>query len=254
MEHNFTKAKQFFSKAKTTLWLYKNLWKECTTALIRTPRDVDKTAGALSIAAEIASSGREVLYINAEQRVDRHADVAANADNLYIFTPEYESPDDPTDYADLVFDAIDQAVRTTDIRIFVVDSVSRMAALSFGRNASQAYIMKRLVAMQLKYKISILVLADDSTKTVNNALSALAATELSELSTQIVGSRPVANAEEQESLESSECSENSEPSVNNRALCIEHRALKNLSRRERRALQRRTTPRYDRFAGPHMKR
>ena len=270
MELKFKKAKNFFTEIKKTVYLWKKLWKEGTTALMRAPRSENKTAAALEIAGGIASSGREVLYINAEGRLDSCE--AVDNDNLYVFTPEYESSEDTTDYADLVFEAIEQAVATTTIRTFVIDSISRMAALSFGRNASVAYLMKRIVALQVKHRLSILVLADDATKSVNNALSALAASDFSEnsdpsdISSQIVESRPVllrkrisdnATAKKQVSSESSECSENCEnsgPSVKNRALCIEHRALKNLSRRERRALERKTTARFDRFAGPHMKR
>ena len=178
MEHQFIASKTFFSSVSEAVSLYKNLWKEGTTALIRAPRNTDKTAVALGIAAELAASGRPVLYVNAEENLDRLADVTAGTDNLYIFTPRYESPDDTTDYADLIFEAIEQAVATTPIRTFVIDSVSRIAALSFGRNASPAYVMKRLVALQVRCRLSLLVVADDSTKTVNNALSALAASEI----------------------------------------------------------------------------
>ena len=270
MEHKFENAKKFFTEIKKNVYLWKTLWKEGTTALMRAPRSAAKTETALTIAADVANAGREVLYVNAEQRLDNCPAVAA--ENLYVFTPEYESAEDKTDYADLVFEAIEQAVATTGIRTFVIDSISRMAALSFGRNASVAYLMKRIVALQVKCRLSILVLADDSTKTVNNALSALATSEFSELSensehsdcsTQTVGSRPVATAEKQVSSESSECSENSGPSINNRASSIVHRVIasgalqrkefKKLSRRERRALERKTMPKFDRFAGPKVR-
>ena len=180
MELKITPLKRFFAELKKTAFLYKNMWKEGTTALMRSPRTENKTAAALAIAVDVASSGREVLYVNAEQRLDGCE--AVDSDNLYVFTPEYESPEDTTDYADLVFEAIEQAVATTSIRTFVIDSISRMAALSFGRNSSVAYLMKRIVALQVKCGLSVLVLADDATKSVNNALSALAASELSELS------------------------------------------------------------------------
>ena len=247
MEHKFEKAKKFFTEIKKTVYLWKNQWKECTTALMRSPRSENKTAAALAIASEIADSGREVLYVNAEQRLDNCP--AVDSDNLYIFTPEYSSPDDTTDYADLVFEAIEQAVATTAIRTFVVDSISRMAALSFGRNASVAYLMKRLVALQVKHRLSVLVLADDSTKTINNALTALAASELSENSENSENSAPTIPSDlsdEQTSIPTSSAYENRES-------CIVNCASKSLSRRERRAMQRRSTPRFDRFAGPHMK-
>lgn len=178
MDHKFISSTKFFSEVTKTVYLYGKVWREATTALIHGPRAVDKSAGALDIALNIARGGREVLYVNAGDRLGRLAGSDAGHENLYMFTPEFESIDDTSDYADLVFEAIEQAVRTTSIRTFVIDSVSRIAALSFGRNASVAYLMKRLVALQVKGRLSVLVVADDATKSVNNALAALAAAEI----------------------------------------------------------------------------
>ena len=178
MDHKFISSTKFFSEVTKTVYLYGKVWREATTALIHGPRAVDKSAGALDIALDIARGGREVLYVNAGDRLGRLAGRDAGHENLYMFTPEFESIDDTSDYADLVFEAIEQAVRTTSIRTFVIDSVSRIAALSFGRNASVAYLMKRLVALQVKGRLSVLVVADDATKSVNNALAALAAAEI----------------------------------------------------------------------------
>ena len=178
MDHKFISSTKFFSEVTKTVYLYGKVWREATTALIHGPRAVDKSAGALDIALDIARGGREVLYVNAGDRLGRLAGSDAGHENLYMFTPEFESIDDTSDYADLVFEAIEQAVRTTSIRTFVIDSVSRIAALSFGRNASVAYLMKRLVALQVKGRLSVLVVADDATKSVNNALAALAAAEI----------------------------------------------------------------------------
>ena len=178
MEHKFISSKNFFSAVKKPVSLYKNIWRESTTALIHGARAADKSAKAFDIALDVAHTGREVLYVNAEERLGRFTGSDSCHDNLYVFTPEFSSPDDNTDYADLVFEAIEQAVRTTAIRTFVIDSVSRIAALSFGRNASPSYIMKRLVALQVKCRLSVLVVAEDSTKTVNNALLALAAADI----------------------------------------------------------------------------
>ena len=172
MDHKFISSTKFFSEVTKTVYLYGKVWREATTALIHGPRAVDKSAGALDIALEIARGGREVLYVNAGERLGRLAGSDAGHENLYMFTPEFESIDDTSDYADLVFEAIEQAVRATSIRTFVIDSVSRIAALSFGRNASVAYLMKRLVALQVKGRLSVLVVADDATKSVNNALAA----------------------------------------------------------------------------------
>ncbi len=203
MVHQFIKAKEIFAAVKNTVYLFKNIWKEGTTTLLHAPRDVDKTETALSIAADLAQQGREVLYINVDDRLDRQK--AAETDNLYVFTPQFESIDDETDYAELVFEAIEQAVRTTGIRTIVVDSVSRIAALSFGKNASAAYIMKRLVALQIKCKLSILAVANDTTKSANNALLTLAASEITidaetqaadKAPTAVVESRPAPTAEQ----------------------------------------------------------
>lgn len=220
MTHQFINAKRFFNEIKKTVYLYKNLWKECTTALLHAPREVDKTATALSVASDVARQGREVLYVNAEGRLDNHN---LDCDNLYIFTPEFESIDDTTDYADLVFDAIEQAVRTTSIRTFVIDSVSRIAALSFGRNASAAYIMKRLVALQVKCKLSILVVANDTTKSVNNALLSLAATEIN-----------LKNSEDSENSKTAKTPKNAEKAQP--LACFQAP----MTRQQRRALERRT--------------
>ncbi|MDE6702750.1 MAG: DNA repair protein RadA [Muribaculaceae bacterium] len=177
MDYKFEKARNFFSQISRTIYLYKNLWQEGTTALLHAPRSIDKTTEALTIAANIAASGREILYVNAEERINRCGEIAGDSDNLYVFTPEYESLDDDRDYADIVFDAILQAVTTTSIRTFVIDSVNRIAALSFGKNASPSNVMKRLAAMQVKHRLSLLVIADDTFKSATKSLLALAANE-----------------------------------------------------------------------------
>ena len=209
MDHKFISSTKFFSEVTKTVYLYGKVWREATTALIHGPRAVDKSAGALDIALNIARGGREVLYVNAGDRLGRLAGSDAGHENLYMFTPEFESIDDTSDYADLVFEAIEQAVRTTSIRTFVIDSVSRIAALSFGRNASVAYLMKRLVALQVKGRLSVLVVADDATKSVNNALAA------SEIAVNEPERSDISDksgfSEKSERSEKSEKSEKSEP-------------------------------------------
>ena len=228
MEHKFISSDKFFSEVRQTVDLYNNQWREGTTALIHGPRNVDKTAKALEIASDLAKSGREVLYVNAEDRLGRSSRRCESVENLYVFTPEYESIDDTADYADLVFEALEQAVRTTSIRTFVIDSVSRIAALSFGRNASPAYIMKRLVALQVKCKLSVLAVAHDSTKSVNNALVALAASEITE------------SSESSEISEISEHSKPAEPSEKSEpADLINNIPIPVMTRQQRRALERR---------------
>ena len=212
MDHKFISSTKFFSEVTKTVYLYGKVWREATTALIHGPRAVDKSAGALDIALDIARGGREVLYVNAGERLGRLAGSDAGHENLYMFTPEFESIDDTSDYADLVFEAIEQAVRATSIRTFVIDSVSRIAALSFGRNASVAYLMKRLVALQVKGRLSVLVVADDATKSVNNPLAALAASEIAvnEPERSDISDKS-GFSEKSERSEKSEKSEKSEP-------------------------------------------
>ena len=222
MEHKFIKANNFFSEVKKSVFLYENKWKEGTTALIHGPRDIDKTAKAFAIASDLSRSGREVLYVNAAEHIDQYAGKTVYSDNFYVFTPEYESIDDTADYADLVFEAIEQAIRTTSIRTFVIDSVNRIAALSFGRNASVAYIMKRLVALQVKCRLSVLVVADDTTKSVNNALITLAASEIAENSE---------HSEDSEHSEISEASDHTEPAAPVRLSRAERRRAEKLARK-----------------------
>lgn len=175
----FLSAAEFFKNAAKTVYLYKKLWKAQSTALLHSPRETDKSGLALEIACDIAKTGCQVVYVACEHRIDAHVDVLAQAPgSLSICVPEFESPEDKTDYADLVISTIEDIVKTTSIRTFVIDSVTRIAALSFGRNASVAYVMKRLVALQVRCRLSLLVLSHDSTKATDRALLNLADCEL----------------------------------------------------------------------------
>lgn len=179
MVHKFLTAAEFFKNAAKRVYLYKNIWKENSTALLHGQREADKTAQAIDIACDIARRGREVVYVACERRIEEHAARLVNGpQKLSICTPTFESPEDKTDYADLVIAAIEEIVATTAIRTFVIDSVTRIAALSFGRNASAAYVMKRLAALQVRCKLSLLVLSHDSTKSVDRALLTLADCEI----------------------------------------------------------------------------
>ena len=179
MTHRFLTAAEYFKKAAKTVFLYKQLWSENSTALLHAPRETDKTAKAIEIACEVAKTGRKVVYVACERRIDSHIDILSKApSSLSICIPSFESPEDKTDYADLVISTIEEIVRDTDIRTFVIDSVTRIAALSFGRNASVAYVMKRLVALQVRCKLSLLIISHDSTKTTDRALLNLTDTEI----------------------------------------------------------------------------
>lgn len=170
MIHKFIPASEFIKNLANTVYLYKNLWRESSVLLLHGPQDVDKTLQALEIAAEVSAADREIVYVNAANSLDRHADRLSSISNIMIFTPEYESPDDSRDYADLVISSIEEIISTTRIRTFIIDSVSRIAALSFGRNSSAAYVMKRLAVLQKRYRLSLLVIANDSTRSANRAI------------------------------------------------------------------------------------
>lgn len=164
----------FFSKSSKCNYLFGKIWKERTTMLLHGPREADKTSAAVDIALQIAESGRQIVYVDTCSCLLEHAESIKSAGNLFIMQPGYDDPADKRDYADLVISNIEDVVTSTDIRIFVVDSLTRIAALSFGRNASAAYVMKRLVALQMRYGVSLIVIAHDSTKSVDRALNTLA--------------------------------------------------------------------------------
>lgn len=178
MKNQFISTLSIIKNAVKSIFLFKNIWKENTTMLLHGKREDDKTAIAVDIAAALSKEGREVLYVDTQSRLDDYADRLAGADKMLVFRPAYDSPDDKTDYADLVIAGIEEAVATTGIRTFVIDSLTRIAALSFGRNASAAYVMKRLVALQVRCGLSMLVIAHDTTKSSARTLLNLADSEL----------------------------------------------------------------------------
>lgn len=172
-------AREYFRVTGLPVFLYENIWKRNTTTLLHAPREVDKTKIALSIASGLAVDGYNPVYIACDPNIDLHICSLQNAPgDMSICVPEYESPDDKTDYADLVISTIEEIVKTSVYRTFIIDSVTRIAALSFGKNASAAYVMKRLVALQVRCKLSLLVISHDSTKATDRALLNLADSEI----------------------------------------------------------------------------
>lgn len=178
MQIDLQPAKTVAANLQSTVYLYQNIWKQNSTALLHAPVSVDKTSYTLDIIEEITRKGEQVVYVDTQSHLSDNAGRISSFDNLFVLTPRYESPDDMTDYADLVISSIEEAIRTSDIRTFVIDSVSRIAALSFGKNASAAYVMKRLVALQMRYGLSLLVIAHDSTASALRALLILADSEI----------------------------------------------------------------------------
>ncbi|MDE5567904.1 MAG: AAA family ATPase [Muribaculaceae bacterium] len=178
MKNRFTKAFDFFKKLSETTCLYNELWKEHTIALLKSPRETDKTPLISDIIESITNNNRGLIYVNTEHRADSFVGRFASNEDLMIFTPEFESPDSTDDYADIVIKGIEDAVIETGIQIFIIDSVTRIAAMSFGKNSSPAYIMKRLAVLQSRYNLSFLVIAHTSTKSVDRALKTLSDCEI----------------------------------------------------------------------------
>lgn len=178
MKNLLIKADNFAATSEKSNFLFKNIWKERTTSLLHAPLKTDKTSLALDIAAKLSALGHKTVYVDTQNRLADHCKQLSSIENMFILQPGYESADDPTDYADLVINAIENAITASDIRTFIVDSVSRIAALSFGRNASPAYVMKRLIALQVRHGLSLLVIAHDSTKAADRALTSLADSEI----------------------------------------------------------------------------
>ena len=160
MKNIFLSSKQLFEEIGKVVNLYKNIWRERTVCLLHARRETPKTDRALDIALEVAATGRKTLYVNVDRKIGLYANRLTTASsNLLFATPNFDGPDDSRDYADIVFELIEKAIKEHQIETFVIDSVSRIAALSTGRNASVKRIMKRLSIMQLRYGISILAVA-----------------------------------------------------------------------------------------------
>lgn len=154
----------------------------------------------------------------------------------YIHSPEFASADDERDYADIVIADIEEAIALTEARIFIVDSLTRIAALSFGRNSSAAYIMKRLLALQVRHKISLLVIARDCTKASSRALVNLADSEiLLDVADDDAPQSVTDKAETMVKTDTEDITVNADDQLSD--IAVSRR--KNLSRRERRMLRRR---------------
>lgn len=173
MENQFSNPANFFKKLSETVYLFKKIWKENSIALLNAPQDDDKTEQIIEIIDHVAVDGRKVVYVNTEHRADDFIERFVDNENLVIFTPAYDSDEEQPDYAELVFSGIEKAVTEYGVRTFIIDSISRIAAKSFGKNASPAFIMKRLAALQDRYHLSLLVIAHSSTKSVDRAIKIL---------------------------------------------------------------------------------
>lgn len=235
MKNKFLNALDIVKKATKNCFLFKNIWKEKTTLLLHGSREIDKTAVALEIAASVEEQGKKAIYIDTQSRLDSHLDLLAKTPELLVLRPDYDSPDDKRDYADIVISAIEEAVAETDVRVFIIDSVTRIAALSFGRNASAAYVMKRLVALQVRCGLSLVVISHDSTRASDRSLLALADSEIC-----LSQPEPTVNSELTKSSQNTEDSANTDnPEISETtSIADSTKPRSQLSRRDRRLLRR----------------
>ena len=178
MENRFKLADGFIGSLSKLSDLYNNTWSENSTCLLHAPRNLDKSALAVDIALSITARDIPVFYLTTSRLRTELLDRMKGNGRLYVHQSEFSSPDDPTDFADIVFKDLEDAIAQTGVKVFIIDSLSRIASLSFGRNATPSFLMKRLVALQVRHKVSILVISHDTTKATTRALVNFADSEL----------------------------------------------------------------------------
>ena len=178
MENRFKLADSFIGSLSPVADLYNNIWSENSTCLLHAPRDLDKSSLAVDIALSLTARDIPVFYLTGSRLNAALLDKMKGNSRLYIHQSEFSAPDDPEDFADIVFKDLEDAIAATGAKVFIIDSLSRIASLSFGRNATPAFLMKRFIAMQVRHKVSFLVIAHDSTKAATRALVNLADSEL----------------------------------------------------------------------------
>lgn len=177
MKNQLVSNSNFINSVENTDYLIPRSWREKTTLLLRGSQDIDKTEIAIEVARAISERGDKVAYINAADTLQNYAKRLEGIDNLAVLNPVFDPDDDNKDFADSMIAALEEVIAETDIKIYIIDSLSRLAALSYGRNASVTYVMKRLVNLQMRTGCSFLVISHDSTKSVDRALVTLAASE-----------------------------------------------------------------------------
>ena len=178
MENRFNLADGYINNLPSNADLYNNIWSENTLSLLHAPRTADKSALAVDIALGLTARNMTVFYLTTRRLSNTLQDKIKGNSRLYVHQSDFATPDDSTDFADIVIKDIEDAIAATGAKVFIIDNLTRIAALSFGRNASTTFIMKRLVALQVRHKISILVLAHDTSKAGTRALVNLADSEI----------------------------------------------------------------------------
>lgn len=178
MENRFKLADSYLENLTPDVDLYNNIWFANTTSLLHAPREVDKSSLAIDIALGLTKRDMTVFYLTTGRLSQSIYGKIKGNNLLYVHQPEFAAPDDPKDYADIVIKDIEDAITATGASVFIIDSITRIAALSFGRNSSPAYLMKRLVALQVRHKISILVISHDTSKAATRSLVNLSDSEI----------------------------------------------------------------------------
>lgn len=177
MKNQLVSNSNFINSTENTDYLIPGSWREKTTLLLRGSQDIDKTEIAIEVARAISAGGSKVAYINTADTLHNYTKRLVGIDNLSVLNPVFDSEDENKDFADSMIAALEEVIAETDIKVFIIDSLSRLAALSYGRNASVTYVMKRLVNLQMRTGCSFLVISHDSSKSVDRALVTLAAGE-----------------------------------------------------------------------------
>lgn len=108
-----------------------------------------------------------VLYVDTELNDACFAQRYAHRDspglllpgNLIHFHPRAACSGSHSDMAELTFDAIEEALASGYTKFVVIDSITRIAQRSFGRNANQKHLMKRFSFLQDKYNATFVIVA-----------------------------------------------------------------------------------------------
>lgn len=178
MENRFKLADDYIVALPKTTDLYNKTWSSNSTCLLHAPREIDKTAVAVDIALDLTARDLDVFYLSVSRLSDDILTKMIGNRHLFVHQSDFAAPDDPTDFADIVFKDLEDAIAATGAKIFIIDSLTRIAALSFGRNASVSHLMKRIVNLQVRHKISVLVIHHDKSKAATRTLIDLADSDI----------------------------------------------------------------------------
>ncbi len=121
MENRFNLADNYLTSLSSDIDLYNNIWLSNTTSLLHGPRPADKTSLAFDIAKSLTDRNMTVFYLTTGNLSSAIKDKIKGNSRLYVHKPEFSAPDDPSDYADIVFKDLEDAVAATGARVFIID-------------------------------------------------------------------------------------------------------------------------------------